>query len=510
MTKTIFTKENAPNAAKLMESLRFSGYANTVALADLVDNSLDANASEINLQINDSGQKEWSILIADNGTGMDEDTLSQALRLGSETERNVGSDLGRFGMGLVTASISIARRIEIYTKLDDGKHLTAVMDLDHMAETNSFTVYREPSTAPEIEFAKQHGVKNQGTLIVLKKCDRISKQEMREFINSIKKEFGETYRYFIRAGKKIKVNGELVDVIDPMWQDGEEVNEYKATSELYSDEQYDVKVDPGGGNDQVRVKVFTLPEFDRTIMRKLKIGIKNQGFYVLRNYRQIAKAVDLGLWDKHNDLNRVRVEILFSGSLDKAMGVNYTKHSVEPTQAVLDKIQNEVMPQINTLRVRFKKQHVRKESGEISYTEAEKIIAQKSKLLDKAAPVRALGKKVKDKEKGTERKREVSSKPRRPSLDGIARFEDHSFGIVGPIFEVEKQGKVTVIQWNIDHPFYQRFLLEYKDDADLRNAVSFLAYSIGEAKVKYSSEETYEILENIISTISINLRVLLG
>ena len=114
-----YNRENTPNASKLMESLRYSGYDNNIAIADLVDNSLDANATNIGVNINFDSKKEVSIIIIDDGVGMDEETLGQALRLGSITHRNIESDLGRFGLGMVTASISIAKRIEVYTKQKD-------------------------------------------------------------------------------------------------------------------------------------------------------------------------------------------------------------------------------------------------------------------------------------------------------------------------------------------------------------------------------------------------------
>ncbi len=507
-----FSKDNTPNAAKLMDSLRYSGYDNNVALADLVDNSLDANATDVSVEIVADEKKDVTITIADDGIGMNEEILSQALRLGSIAGRNIESDMGRFGMGLVTASISIARRIEVYTKTEGGKLLTSIMDLDNMADTNSFDVYREFSTPEEIKLAEKFGVKNHGTLLILKKCDRVNKLDLNEFADSIRKDFGEIYRYFLRSEKKISINGKYVSIIDPMWQDGELVKEYKMKAQINSDEKYDIRLDGADKMDTVRVRVFILPAFDRAISKKLKIGIKNQGFYILRNFRQISKADDLnGLWEKHNDLNRVRVELFFSGNLDEAMGVNYTKHNIKPSQAITDKIVNEVLPEINTLRNRFKKEHLKNESSDISYSEAEKIIAQKAKLLDKADVVDRV---VTDRKPRTARltpeNKEETKRRGRPSLASVARFEDHSFGVTGPIFEVEKQGKITIVQWNIDHPFYERFLVEYKDNSDLRNAVSFLVYSLGEAKLKYSNEDTYEMLENIISTISTNLRVLLS
>jgi hypothetical protein len=508
-----YNRENTPNASKLMESLRYSGYDNNIAISDLVDNSLDANAINVEIDINLDSKKDTAIIISDDGIGMDEETLGQALRLGSVTHRNIESDLGRFGMGMVTASISIAKRIEVYTKQKDSPMLTSIMDLEEMAKNNSFNVYREESTPEEIKFAKYHGLNDTGTVLVLRKCDKLTKPSIVEFTDSLRKDLGETYRYFLRSGKKILVNKKLVEIIDPMWTDGELTKEYKQKSEIFSDEQYEIKVDGSDNKESFTVKIHVLPQFDRSIMKKLKIGIKSQGFYILRNYRQISKADDLnGLWEKHNDLNRVRVEVIFSGTLDSAMGVNYTKHNIKPIQAVIDKFQNEIMPQVDTLRKRFKKETRREDAKDLNFSEAERIISQKNKLLDKAEPdkkgkpmpINPVVKRPKTKVE------EEAIKRGRPSLAHLARFESHSFGLTGPIFEVEKQGKITIIQWNIDHPFYERFLIEYKDNADLVNAVSFLAYSLGESKLKYSSEETYEMLENIMSTISTNLRVLLS
>jgi hypothetical protein len=508
-----YNKENTPNAAKLMESLRYSGYDNNIAISDLIDNSLDANATKVDVEINLDSKKDEYIIITDDGSGMDEQTLGQALRLGSITHRNVESDLGRFGMGMVTASISIAKRIEVFTKQKDKPMLTSIMDLDEMAKNNNFNVYREKSTPEEIKFAKYHGLDDYGTVLVLRKCDKLTKPGVIEFTDSLRKDVGETYRYFLRSGKKITVNNKLVEIVDPMWTDGALTEEYKQKSEVFSDERYEIKIDGTDGKETFTVKIYILPKFDQIIMRKLKIGIKNQGFYVLRNYRQISKSDDLGgIWNKDPHLNNIRAEIIFSGTLDLAMGINYTKHSIKPIQAVIDKLQNDIMPQIQTLATRNKKDTRRSEAKDLDFSEAEKIISQKNKLLDKAepdkkgkpTPINPVVKRPKTKIE------EEAIKRGRPTLAHLARFETHSFGLTGPIFEVEKQGKITIIQWNIDHPFYERFLIEYKDNADLVNAVSFLAYSLGESKLKYSDDDTYEMLENIMSTISTNLRVLLS
>ncbi len=507
-----YNKENTPNASKLMESLRYSGYDNNIAISDLIDNSLDANAININVEINLDSKRESYILITDDGIGMDEETLAQALRLGSITHRNIESDLGRFGMGMVTASISIAKRVEVFTKQKDKPMLTSIMDLDEMAKNNNFNVYREKSTSEEIKFARLNGLEDSGTVLVLRKCDKLTKPGLIEFRDSLKKDIGETYRYFLRSGRKILVNNASVEIVDPMWTDGILTEIENKKSELYSSEKYEIKIDGSDKKESFEVKIYILPKFDPSIMKKYRIGITYQGFYILRNYRQISRADDLGrIWNKDPHLNNIRAEILFSGTLDLAMGVNFTKHSIKPIQAIIDKLQNDIMPQIQTLSTRNKKDTRRSEAKDLNFSEAEKIISQKNKLLDKAepdkkgkaTPINPVVKRPKT------RVEEEVIKRGRPTLAHLARFENHSFGLTGPIFEAEKQGKITIIQWNMDHPFYERFLIEYKDNADLVNAVSFLAYSLGESKLKYSDEDTYEMLENIMSTISTNLRVLL-
>jgi DNA mismatch repair ATPase MutL len=90
----MFTTKNEPNAAKLMDSLRYLGYDNYSAICDLVDNALDAEAKVIHINISQVGG-EPVISIADDGCGMDERILDEALKLGSLTDRNSTSDLGK-------------------------------------------------------------------------------------------------------------------------------------------------------------------------------------------------------------------------------------------------------------------------------------------------------------------------------------------------------------------------------------------------------------------------------
>jgi len=93
-----YDRPNDPNAGRLVESLRHLGYGNYEAIADIVDNAIDADARYVSIRVQQRNNQPY-ISIADRGTGMSKDVLDQAMRLGSLTARDLNSDLGKFGMG---------------------------------------------------------------------------------------------------------------------------------------------------------------------------------------------------------------------------------------------------------------------------------------------------------------------------------------------------------------------------------------------------------------------------
>src|SRR6266498_3738383 len=159
--------ENQPNARRTMEALRELGYDSYASILDIIDNCIDAHATIINVEV---GEQKGDIVITidDDGCGMDEETLSEALRLGSDTEREPG-DLGKFGMGLVTASIGLSQRIEVLTKEADGILLCGGFDLEEIAAQNRFVKWIvKGKFDEESKFGRA-----KGTQIRLSKTDRI-------------------------------------------------------------------------------------------------------------------------------------------------------------------------------------------------------------------------------------------------------------------------------------------------------------------------------------------------
>ena len=164
----------APRADALMESLRATGYSFPDAVSDIIDNSITAGGRNIWLNFHWAGADSW-VSILDDGRGMSESGLIDAMRIGSRSPREVRepSDLGRYGLGLKTASISQARSLTVATHVSKQRGMnTRQWDLDHLASTGDWQLLNVPAdvAADDVQRLSQL---DQGTLVVWNKLDRL-------------------------------------------------------------------------------------------------------------------------------------------------------------------------------------------------------------------------------------------------------------------------------------------------------------------------------------------------
>jgi hypothetical protein len=509
MNATLFSHPNDPNPARLVESLRHLGYDDHQAVADILDNSLDANAGTVIVKIQ-KRKGEISIVIADDGEGMDSDVLDQALRLGSMTEKDPISDLGKFGMGLVTASLSLARRTCVITK-QSGQYFTAITDVDEVIRTNSFIKYQNVSTKDEESVLDELlPDADSGTVVLMEKCDGVKNQNVTAFASTLRKRLGRVHRYFIKADKKIIVNDEVVKLIDPLELDDPHV-------EIFSDDQYPVtiKTDNGDRTEHIRVRISLIPDNPAAGERDVALGIKNQGFYVLRNLREIQSAVTLDAFTKHNNFNRMRGELFLTGDMDHVVGIDFTKRDIVFEQSFKDQLLKHIKGQCTTIKSRESSRTRTTESSEIDdlHKAAERSIDQKSKLL--VTPKTEIERRrqrngsttTRPDPKGTSLRQNV--RQTKAAKANACRFAYHELGVTGQIYECELVGRTIVIKWNTQHPFYQRFVLDQRSDGRLVSAVDFLVYSMASAELIMLHDDDLGLLHNLRSIISSNLRTLL-
>ncbi|MGW6099008.1 ATP-binding protein [Streptomyces sp. NPDC055157] len=333
--------EIVPRARRTLSSLRNLGYDLRHAIADIVDNSVSAGATVVDVVVHFAGAGSW-MRIADNGSGMDERELAEAFRYGSE--RAYGrAELGRFGFGLKTASTSQCRRVTVVSRdTSDASEIHACqLDVDHIEQVDRWEVFQlDPDTLP----SPVQGVlaDSSGTVVLWEDLDRVlhyqdpfgtwAKKQLMTSAEDIDEHLGMVFHRYLagevpgRETLRITVNGTPVEPWDPFCLSEPQ------TSIL---DEVDLPVNVGKSSGIIRLRPFILPSqegFSSPKAWKRASGPKSwnrqQGFYIYRADR----IIQAGGWsrlravEEHSKLARVSLE--FFPELDSAFGVNVAKASV--------------------------------------------------------------------------------------------------------------------------------------------------------------------------------------
>jgi hypothetical protein len=342
-----------PYAAALIEGHRDFGYSLETALADVIDNAITAGASDVELEVDISSENPW-IAIVDNGSGMSEAGLIEAMRLGSKnpTEQREAHDLGRFGLGLKSASFSQCRKLTVMTRRD-GHTSCASWDLDVVAERNNWKLDLHDDQAHLPCFEK---LSETGTVVVWQKLDRLSgglegdATKRIEHINSqLVKSEGHlrlVFHRFLEGSKpdlKLSLNGRRLVPIDPF------ASEHPACQK---DPLETIHFSQG----DVSVRCFTLPH--HKMMSKdewVEIGgpeghLRTQGLYVYRERRLIIAGGWLGL-AKQKELTKLcRICVDIPNSMDAAWKIDVKKASAQLPPMVKQRLKKIVERFVGTSR----------------------------------------------------------------------------------------------------------------------------------------------------------------
>jgi len=518
--KLPFDNLNEPNAEILMRSLRVSGYSLEATLEDHCDNSVDAGAKNILVHLeHDKESDEWTLYVADDGSGMESSTLDQMMRLGSRTEHDLETDLGAFGIGSDTATLAIARRKHVLTKGPDGL-LSAIWDIDIIEKQKQFVKHLDRASDAEAELFKaaflRYGrpVPTTGTVVLIGKGDRVNRTQVAPAVRSVSKSFASTYRRFLKPNGEvtIRVNGDEVNPSDPLMRD------HPDTEILLDDTVKFGYTDTEGERQFERfgLVIAHIPDFGGIeVNKKAGISIDTSGFYVLRNNREIVPHTPLGLYRRHNELSRFRAELSFPGTLDDQLGVTFLKSAMalNPSQALKDKIKEVSSPYRRQSQDRARKS--RKDAKvQIPHDEAAKQIKGKSALLrtpesedDKPGKERKKG--SGGKSRGGKSSSKDGSTTSRPRLATDARFEAKELGDYDPFFEPSLDGKQVVVTYNAHHPAYERLILENRDNRGQLSAIDYLVWSLSAAELRAVDDEQAAFAARMREDLSFNLRQLL-
>lgn len=524
---------NNPNAAAMIFALQRMGYTNEAAICDIIDNSIDAGATEVRLIIDkDRKSKLFTISFIDNGCGMTKDVLDEALRLGSKTNHDENADLGKFGMGLCTAGMSLADITEVYTRSEQSDTIyKSVTDVDEIRKFDKFVKYLGEASDEEISYFNSKLKDSTGTIVSLKNCHGVKYSSLEPFKNNMINYVSQTYRKFMPkvsfyindvkcAPKDVLLEGGVK--LQLKESGGDSTTEYiLPSSEIKYDDDLVLNLEDNK-KASIHIKLALLPDNINTISAAAGINVTNQGIYYLRNNREIESGATLKgsrLKVKHPQLNRVRCEISFDSSLDEYFGVSFTKNKVDPSQSICDQIAREIDPQIKTMHDQIKKEKQANDDENISHKSAEVYINKKKNVLI-TPPVEKEKREHKENntlsETDINSENEPSGRIRTPKVKQIGKslveFRKAQYGDMGIMFYPYMEGKTLVIEYNINHPFYSKFFLENINNGEnVRDMIDFFVFCLASAQISItgSDSEKADMFEILMTQMSMNMRSLL-
>lgn len=350
-----------PSASRLIGSLRDLGYEPTEAVADLIDNSIAAGARNVDVTVHWDGGDSW-LRITDDGRGMDGSRITEAMRYGAARDYD-DDDLGKFGLGLKTASMSQCRRLTVASRTPSskGKITARQLDLDYIEQQDDWDVLI-PRASERPEQLTQH-LGPKGTVVLWEKLDRIltykdpssgwARNHLLDLAERLERHLGMVFHRFLqgesrRAKLRIRVNGTAIEPWDPFARGESATIPLDATS-------YPLNTPHGSG--LVEVVPYILPPRDQfsSVSEHRRLAGPNgwnrqQGLYIYRADRLIQS----GGWsrlrkpDEHTKLARLAVS--FKPTLDAAFGINVAKMRVTLPPELRDQIEDDVSQVVNRAR----------------------------------------------------------------------------------------------------------------------------------------------------------------
>lgn len=359
----------APRAPALIESLRGVGYTTETAIADLVDNSVSARSGTVWIDFHWDGAQSVVTLL-DDGSGLSEDDLFAAMQLGSRDPRSARTpaDLGRFGLGMKTASFSQCRALTVASKRS-GRIGTFRWDLDYVADVaKDWKILHGPARGSEHFLAALERVPH-GTLIVWEKLDRLvggsntnDRRAHDAFLGVVERVAFHVSMVFHRflggdaPSLKILFNG--VDEANRLrpwdpFMSGHPATIRRPASHL------------GSGDIFAEVQAFVLPHRDKLSSKEFDVaaGIEgwtaHQGFYVYRNRRMLVPGSWLGLgsggrtWTQDEIFKLARIRLDISNAADFAWDIDIKKSRARPPESLKSRLRTVAIDARETARSVF-------------------------------------------------------------------------------------------------------------------------------------------------------------
>lgn len=331
------TTPATPEASSMIETFRAIGYSIQAAVADIIDNAVSANAKNIWVDFEWKGAGTW-LSIKDDGSGMNNEELIQAMRPGSKNpnEERGTKDLGRFGLGLKTASFSQCRKLSVISKKLKTKPVYWTWDLDFVNHTGKWDLIQYLPEGFENSLDKLKS----GTNIIWSDIDRLVKNlheddktaldKFLQIMEQIKKHLAMVFHRFMENNRiKIFFQQRVIEAWNPfMMTDA-------ATQKLPEEPLQ---------HNKVRIRGFVLPHKSKLTEEEFR---KNegpngwndqQGFYIYRNERLLLAGEWLGMFRKEEHYKLARIQVDLPNNLDAEWQIDIKKSVARPPLVLRDQL----------------------------------------------------------------------------------------------------------------------------------------------------------------------------
>lgn len=333
------TRDAPPRAGAMMEALRGLGYSTAAALADIVDNSVSAGASEVRIDFTWSGSAS-RISILDDGNGMEDADLEKAMRLGDKSplDERPPEDLGRFGMGLKTASFSQCRRLTVASLTKGCSPCCLRWDLDALAARpdDGWLLFEGPAAGSAV-FLEPLSGKSAGTLVLWERLDRVvtegcTADDFADTIDVVEARLAMVFHRLLqgpRPALRLLLNGRPVEPWDP-FMSGHPAKPWESPIARHL-----------SGSGFVEMECHVLPHRDLLSSDEFERAggpegwTAQQGFYVYRNKRLLLAGGWLGLgqgraWNREEAHRLARVRLDIPNTADAEWKIDIRKSTARP------------------------------------------------------------------------------------------------------------------------------------------------------------------------------------
>lgn len=494
------------NIRHFIEATRDSGYKSTTsAIAELVDNSIQADAKTIVIHITGSGDLNYPIgmSVEDDGVGMATADLRRALQFGGSSRFGDREGLGRYGMGLPNASLSQCRRVEVTSWTSRRNPLSCWIDVDEIISGKMTRLPRpERTRIPESCGASS------GTVVSWLRCDRLDNVRISTIERKVTAALGRMFRHFIWSGIKISVNGNRVPGLDPLYLHADA----PITGGFLYGKPRAIRVRPSPHSPEsstVTVRFARLPVHDWSSLpndQKRSMGIANgAGVSVVRGGREIEYGWHfLGGKRRENYDDWWRCEVAFDPCLDEAFGITHTKQQIRPSDHLLEALSPEMEQIAKELNAAVRQDFQSVKSTETRRPLEHSLVTLEPKL---PPPGRRRPDPAVEADLAELRQRHAQLRVDPPARNGrIAEYrlvEDSRTSRA--LFDVLlDQGRVVVVL-NKRHPFYKRAMATRGDSEqmpvhEVRGLIEQILISAARAEISLHRTADVQTLRNFRDT----------